>query len=319
MDIDPQLQERLMLYGGLIPGAIALLVMMSVWYAHAFLKAKAGEDAHGEDPETKGASVGPRWALPILLAIGFAGADYASNEVLHLWPDSNSYRFTHAIVLITLAALTEGLFTIPLLLGFVIRMVAYCGAFWMLAEGYETSVFGDSAALIGWTLFAGIVASLVSIASDRASEDTPGWADSIVWLVIAGAMMPILLLNHFSIGAMVPAGIIAVLVSTLIASLIFRDIRLSRGGVTVLVGLMLAMLTGSVVQTGVENLPAVMLLAASPLVTLVPMKGVAGMRQLLARLILLAVVLGSSGGLMYASHSADGDEDEVDPYADYLE
>lgn len=318
MDIDPQLKERLIMYGGLIPGAIALLVMMSVWYAHAFLKAKAGGDELDDEGSASSSKRdGPRWALPILLAIGFAGADYASNEVLHLWPDSNSYRFTHAIVLITLAAIAEGLFTIPLLLGFVSRMLAYSGAFWMLAEGYETSVFGDSATLIGSTLFAGIAASLISIASGRASEDTPGWVDSISWLVIAGATMPILLYNHFSIGAMIPAGIIAVLASTLLVSLIFRDVRISRGGVTVLVGFMLTMLTGSIVQTGAENLPAVMLLALAPMVTLVPMRGVHGFRQLLARLILLVVILGSSGGLMYASHAGDDSIDETDPYADY--
>jgi hypothetical protein len=317
MDIDPQLQERLMLYGGLIPGAIAMLALLSVWYAHAFFKSKAGEDVRDDESETKGASVGPRWALPILLAIGFVGADYASNEVLHLWPEGNNYRFTHAIVLITLAAVAEGLFTIPLLLGFVIRMLAYSGAFWMLSEGYETSVFGDSATLIGSMLFAGIAAAVVSIASDRVSEDTRGWVDSITWLVIAGATMPILLYNHFSIGAMIPAGIIAVLVSTLLVSLIFRDIRFARGGVTVLVGFMLTMLAGSIVQTGVENLPAVMLLAIAPMVTLVPMKGVSGIRQLVARLILLAVILGSSGGLMYMSHVDEGSSSETDPYADY--
>ena len=132
-----------------------------------------------------------------------------------------------------------------------------------------------------------------------------------------GASMPLYLFNHFSIGAMIPAGVIAVLVSAMLCGLIFRDLRFARGGVTVLVGVMLTMLTGSVIQTGVVSLPAVLLLAISPMVVLIPGGSESGVRRLLVRLVLLSAVLGAAGGMMYWSSQSEQGEEEYDPYAGY--
>ncbi|MGV6813973.1 MAG: hypothetical protein ACWA5W_03070, partial [Phycisphaerales bacterium] len=137
--------------------------------------------------------------------------------------------------------------------------------------------------------------------------------------VIAGASMPIFLENRFSTGAMIPAGIIAVLVSALLVGLIFRRVRFSRGSVTVLVGFMLTMLVGSIIQTGVVNIPAVLLLAISPMVLMIPMPDVSGFRQLVCRMVILVAVIGSSAGLTYYSGSgaaAAGESGES--YMEYL-
>lgn len=323
--MDPELQERLMIYGGFIPGAISLILLIGAWYIHAFKKSRIDhleddyendyEEDEGEERDERAVSDGPRWMLALMLMLGFAGADFAANKIFHLWPDSNNYRYTHAIALIALVGMLEGFVRLPMLVAFGFRFLAYGGAFWMLAEGYASTVFGDSATFVGSTLFVALASALVSTGSDRNSEDTPAWVDAITWLVIAGASMPILLANHFSTGAMIPTGIIAVLVSALLTSLIFRDLRLSRGGVTVLVGLMLTMLTGSIIQTGVDNLPAVLLLALSPMVTVVPLKTPSGFRMLVARLILLGVILGSAGAMLYWTH----DDGLDDPYAEYQE
>ena len=323
MHMDPELQERLVIYGGFIPGAISLILLIGVWYIHAFKKSRIDhledieDDNEGEERNAQAVLDGPRWMLALMLLVGFAGADFAANKVFHLWPDSNNYRYTHAFALIALVGMLEGFVRLPMLVAFGFRFLAYGGAFWMLAEGYASTVFGDTATFVGSTLFVALASALVSTAGDRNSEETPAWVDAITWLVIAGASMPILLFNHFSTGAMIPAGIIAVLVSALLTSLIFRDLRLSRGGVTVLVGLMLTMLTGSIIQTGVDNLPAVLLLALSPMVTVIPMKTPSGFRMLIARMILLGVILGSAGAMLYWSSQSEQGEAEYDPYADY--
>ncbi len=325
--MNPQLQERLMMFGGMIPGAVSLVLLLGAWYVHAFRKSREDhlEDEVFDEDGAEEAQVhaacaglgGPRWLLPMLLAGGFAGADYAANEVFHLWPDGNNYRFTHAIVLIALVGVVEGLVRLPMLVGFVVRALGFGGAFWMLAEGYVGSVFVDSPMFVGSAIFAALASALVGSAIDRQSEETPAWVDSISWIIIAGASMPIFLQNHFSTGAMIPAGIIAVLVSTLIVGLIFRDLRLSRGGVSVLVGFMLTMLTGSIIQTGAVNLPAVLLLALSPMVMLVPGRSRSSFGLLLMRVVLLVLVLGAAGGLMAYGGGGDGDGGEVDPYAEY--
>ena len=318
--MDPQLQQRLMIYGGLIPGALALVVLLGAWYIHAFKASRVDHTQHeDQDDGVEKRADGPRWVLPILLAVGFAGADYAANDSIQLWPEANNYRFTHAIGLIMLVGVIEGLVRLPMLVGFVLRAVGFGGAFWMLSEGYVPGVFADSSVLLGSAIFAGLAGSLVASASDRNSEDTPAWVDSMSWLVIVGASMPIFLQNHFSTGAMIPAGIIAVLVSAMLTSLVFRDLRLSRGGVTVLVGFVLTMLVGSIIQTGVVNLPAVLLVALSPMVMMVPRVGKSNWRLLGARMVMLAAVLGSSAGLIFMSGSNDSEMgEEGDSYMDYL-
>lgn len=320
--MDPQLQQRLMVFGGFIPGCISLIAMIAVWYIHAFKESRINHHGQDEHDEERTPKAGPRWMLPLMLLVGFAGADYAASQVFYLWPESNNYRYTHAITLVAFTGVIEGLVRLPVLAAFVSRFLAFGGAFWMLTEGYP-SIFGDTPTFVGSTIFVGLVSALVATASDRVSEETPAWVDAITWLVIAGAAMPIFLQNHFSTGAMIPAGIIAVLVSTLIAGAIFRSLRFARGGVTVLVGLLLTMLAGSIIQTGADYLPSLLLLAAAPMVTVILLKPRPGVQQLFIRLVMLAIILGSAGGLMQwsiSSNQSDGDGTSIDDgygYEDY--
>jgi hypothetical protein len=155
--MDPQMQERLMTYAGFIPGSIALVLLLCAWYFHAFQASRTDLDElleEEEDEAPRPVSGGPRWLLPILLAVGVAGADYAINDTFHLWPDSNTNRFTHAILLIALMGVAEGLVKLPLFVAFSMRLLAYAGAFWMLAEGYVETQFGTTGNLIGFTLVA---------------------------------------------------------------------------------------------------------------------------------------------------------------------
>lgn len=319
--MDPQLQERLMIYGGFIPGIISMLFLLAGWYLHAFKKSKRIHD----DEDSTPIHDGPRWILPLMLALGFISADYASNYTIYLWHDSNNYRFTHAIALIALVAILEGLVRLPLLGSFALRALAFAGAFYMLAEGYTTTVLGGVPILIGSTFFAALISALIATSADRVAqyndaEKSHSWVDAITWLIISAAAMPIFFKNSFSIGAQVPAGIIAVLVSTLIVSLIFKDLRFSRGGITVLVGFLMTMLVGSLIQTGAQYLPSLLLLAIAPLVTMIPLRSPSGLHRLIARVAILIVILGSSlATLHYATSDADQGTDQYDPYEQYKE
>ena len=142
--------KALMLFGGFIPGSIALVFLIAAWYIHAFKKSRVDhlEDAEADDGHTLVVSAGPRWVLALMLAVGFAGADYPANGIAELWPDGNNYRFVHAIGLIALVGVLDGLVRLPMLVMFGFRSLAYAGAFWMLAEGYVPGVFTDLAALV---------------------------------------------------------------------------------------------------------------------------------------------------------------------------
>jgi hypothetical protein len=326
--MDPQLQQRMMIYGGFVPGAISLVLLAAVWYIHAFKKSR--EDHLEQELDEDGEPIlrrsdGPRWMLPIMLAMGFVGADYAANFTIHLWPDGNNYRFSHAIGLVALVGIIEGLVRLPLLVAFGLRFVAYVGAFWMLAEGYIDTVLGGQTSFVASAGLVGLTAALVATGADRnceenGTEKSYTWVESISWIVLAGASMPVYLKNSFSIGAMIPAGIIAVMTSTMLLGLIFKDLRLSRGGISVLVGLFVTMLTGSLIQTGVEFLPSVLLVAISPMVMLIPLGDRSGLSRLIIRLVLIGVVMGSAmGSLMMWESEQGSSETEYDPYSDYEE
>ena len=323
--MDPQLQQRLMLFAGFIPGGIAFAALLVGWYFHAFRESRTDLD----DPdETRKPSPGPRWLLPVLLALGVAGAEYAVNYKFHLWPDDNTYRYTHAIVLIALMGVAEGLVSLPLFVAFIMRALAYAGAFWMLSEGFTETVLGGSTNLVAYTLFAALATALLATGADRIAQRNHhdralGWLDAITWTMIAGALMPIMKENYFAIGAMIPAGIIAVLVSACIVGLIFRSLSLARGGITVLAGFYMMMLTGSFVQAGTENLPSVLLVTILPLVVLVPLHTHSRLKRLLAR-VALVVVVGGVATLFALGPKLDawpgnggGDPTEDDSLEDY--
>lgn len=292
--MDPQLQQRLMLFAGFIPGGIAFAVLLVAWYLHALRASKTDLDNRDEQ---RTPTAGPRWLLPILLVLGVVGADYAINDTFQLWPDSNNDRLPHAAALLALAALIEGLVKLPLLVGALVRASAYAGVFWMLSEGYTDTVLGGSGNLIAYTLFAALSASLIATAADTSTQlNNPerryGWVDAASWILILAAVMPVFLKNNYAQGGMYPAGLISVLTSALIVGLIFRAFSLARGGITFIVGFLLMMLTGTIVQAGVITLPAVLLAASLPLIMLIPLRTPSGIKRLLTRAALIAIVGG---------------------------
>lgn len=298
--MDPQLQQRLMLYSGFIPGGIAFAALLVGWYIHAFRDSRTDLD---DADEPRKPAPGPRWLLPILLALGVAGAEYAINAKIHLWPDDNTYRYTHAITLIALMGVAEGLVKLPLFAAFFMRLLAYAGAFWMLSEGFTDTVLGGSTNLVAYTLFASLATALVATSADRIAtrnhhDRSLGWLDAITWVLIIGAMMPVLFANHFATGAMIPGGIIAVLCSAIIVALIFRSFTLTQGGITVLAGFVMMLLTGSIVQAGAANLPSVLLITLLPLTTLIPLHTPSRIRRLIARVVLIVAVGGT--GVLFA-------------------
>lgn len=291
-----------MLFAGFIPAGISFAILLSAWYLHALRASKTDFD----DPnQPRPISDGPRWLMPILLALGVAGADYAINDTFQLWPDSNNDRLPHAAALLALAALIEGLVKLPLLLAALVRAIAYAGVFWMLSEGYTDTVLGGSGNLVAYTLLAALTTSLIATAADTSTlhinpHRRLGWVDAASWIIVLAAIMPVLFKNNYAQGGMFPAGIISVLASALIVGLIFRAFSLANGGITFIVGFILMMLTGTIVQAGVNTMPAVLLAASLPLIMLIPLSITSGTRLLLTRAVLIATVGGLAALLAFS-------------------
>jgi phosphoglycerol transferase MdoB-like AlkP superfamily enzyme len=212
----------------------------------------------------------------------------------------------------------------------LMRFVAYAGAFWMLSEGFVETVFTSSANLVAYTLFAAGATTLIATGADQHAqhnhhEKPLGWLDAISWLLIIGAAMPMLKENRFGLGAMLSSGIISVLVSATIVSLIFSSVSLARGSITVLAGFVLMTLTGAFVQVGTQDfisVPAALLLATLPLVVLIPLHTPSGIKRLITRAALIIAIAGGAAYFVYIHNdsSADtGSDDQYQSTEDYYE
>lgn len=303
----PDLIQRLTLQGGIVPGAVSLILLGVLWWLH---RRKAGL------PRDDGESVGdgPRWLLPVLLAGGFFAADYVVKGSFEWWPTDNTKRAAHAALLLGVFGMVEGLVRLPRWAVALGRALVFGALAWMLCEGYAPNTI-STADLWGIVAICAILGSLIAHASDHGTEASPGWAGALAWVVAVGAVQPLFHLGGFSGGSMALAGVLAVLSSTLIVSVFVKDVRLSRGGVTVIVGLLLAGLLGVGVQTGTDRVPALLLIAGVPLVFVLDAGG--AKRSLLVRVVAIAAIAGTAAALLSFGGSGVEDSDEADPYADF--
>lgn len=299
--------QRLVLHGGIIPGAVSLLLLGVFWWMH---RRKAAL------PRDEGEAVGdgPRWLLPVLLAGGFIAADYVVKVRFEWWPTDNTMRAAHAAVLLGVFGFVEGLIRLPVWAVSLGRAVVFGGVAWMLCEGYAPQTISN-ADLWGIVGVCGLIGSLIAHAADRGSEGTPGWTGTLAWVIAIGAVQPMLHLGGFSSGSMALAGVMAVLTSMLIVSVFVKETRVSRGGVSVLVGLLLAGVLGAGVQTEPKSVPVLLLMGGLPLVLALTAGG--AKRTLLVRAVGTALVVGSIGAILHFGGSGGDGPAEDDPYADY--
>ena len=316
--MDPQVQQKLMVWGALIPGAIALVVLALAWWLVSRRAARSdadGEQADGSETRRDG----PRWLLPVLLAGGFLGASAAQFASIPLWPGDNSYRLPHALGLVAVLGVVEGLVRLPTLAAFALRAVCYAGVFWMLSWGYRGNemIFASGWVYGGWWALGALGAALLATAHEESSERTPAWVDALVWMLVLGGASPVLYFNGYASGPIALTGILAVLGPMAVAGAIAPDARLSRGGVTVLVGAVLIMALGAAVHSELRSVPAgLMLVMAAGVGVLAPRCG-KRLPVLINRAVIAALLLGGAGLLAHHEARALEAPDEDDPYADY--
>ncbi|MEM9374239.1 MAG: hypothetical protein AAGA55_11410 [Planctomycetota bacterium] len=298
---------RLVLHGGVIPGAASLMLLGVLWWVHA---RKAALPSDESEPKRRG----PRWILPVLLAGGFIAADHVVKVRFEWWPRDNTMRVAHAAALLGLFGAVEGLVRLPAWGATLGRAAVFGLLAWMLCEGYAPNAI-STPDLWGIVAASAAIGSLIAHAADRGSEGSPGWQGALAWIALIAALQPMFHLARFSSGSMAMAGVVAVLTSTLIVSVFVKDLRLSGGGVTVLVGLLLAGVLGAGVQNEPESVPALLLMGGLPLVFVLAAGG--PKRTLLVRGIAIVLIAGTIGALLHFGAAGGGGTDEADPYADY--
>lgn len=316
--MDPQVQQKLMVWGAGVPGVLTLVVLLALWYLHT--RKVSLDEGHDEDAPKRS---GPRWALPVLLALGFLGANSAQYASIPWWSSDNSYRLPHALGVVALLGVLEGFVRVPRLLGFVLRVITYGGVFAMLAWGYKgnEAIFASEWVFFGWMGVGASLAALLATLHEDASESAPGWVDALGWLGVLGAASPVLFFNGYATGPLVLTGILSVLGVCVLVGALCSTFRLARGGVTVLVGAVLVVAIGATVHSEIRSVPAgVLLLGAASTGVLVKREGSKTIGYLLTRAVIAVLLIGGAGALAYHEHAAleSGDDSgEYDPYAGY--
>jgi len=316
--MDPQVQQKLMVWGVLVPGVVALVALVLAWWLSARRAAlREYEQSDGDGAPAPGG--GPRWLLPALLALGFAGANSAQFASIPLWPGDNTYRLPHALGLVAILGIVEGFVRLPTLAAFALRVLVYAWVFWMLSWGYKDNelIFASHWVYGGWWALGALGAALLATAHEESSERTPGWIDALVWLLELGGASPVLFFNGYASGPIALTGILAVLGPMVIAGAIAPRARLARGGVTVLAGAVLIMAIGATVHSEIRSVPAgLMLLAAACVGVLAPRSG-RRVPVLVNRGVIAALLLAGAGLLAHHEARALEAPDGDDPYADY--
>ncbi|MBO6512500.1 MAG: hypothetical protein JJ974_00865 [Phycisphaerales bacterium] len=318
--MDPQVQHQLMIWGGAFPAGLAIVLLLIFWSIHT-RRAMWAEGESEDSPQEDSGKIGPVWLLPILIAVGFIGAVSAQVASFQWWPNANSYRLPHAMVLLALLGVIEGFFRFPALVQFVLRVVVYAGVFWILASGYRGSevVFADDWAYFGWWGVAAFIPALLAALHNQTSKTVPGWIDAGCWMLVLGGMMPSLFFNGYATGATVLPGVLAVLGPAAVVGLICKPLTLQRGAISVLMGVVLMMMIGASVHSELRGLPAAVLLVGAAMTGILRMEGGSAFKYLLIRAGIAAVLLGGAAMLAHHEHAAleSNDSSEYDPYADY--
>ncbi|MFT5424996.1 MAG: hypothetical protein ACI89L_002799 [Phycisphaerales bacterium] len=275
---------RLAIFGGVLPGLLAGLAMLAAWVLRARkLNREARSSANIPDSIRAGTSKGPVWVAPLVLAIGYLGADYATNGVMKLWPDGNTYRFPHAALLLGLVGVLEGVFQGP---GFVrtigvtlARAAALAAGYWMLVEGYHDAGTITSSAFYGAMGVVAIGGSWVIALADLGASAASARVVGPLAALIGAAGIGLLFAAGYALVAQSSAVLVAWgAAATLAAWLVWlygkrrgihdnaRVIRLDRGGMTVFAGLVVLHAVGARFHTypGPHGPPGLLLIALAP-------------------------------------------------------
>jgi hypothetical protein len=319
--MDPQVQQQLMIWGGAFPAGLAIVLLLIFWSIHT----RKAMWVEGESVDEKPTKVGPVWLMPILITVGFVGAVSSQFPSFQMWPNDNSYRLQHAMILVGMLGLIEGVFKLSMVPMFVLRVLFFAGVFCMLASGYRGNdvVFADDWAYYGWMGVAMLIPALIATLHEQSSQHTPGWIDTGCWMLVLGGMMPTLFFNGNATGSTVLPGVLAVLGPAAVVGLICKPLTLHRGAITTLVGAVLIVMIGSTVHSELRSLPAMALLLGAVATGLIHYDGKSAFRYILVRAGIAAVLLGGAAALSHHEHdlienggAVDG---EVDPYSDYAE
>ncbi len=297
-----ELLFRITLHGGILPGAVALITLALLWWRHTARNKDTGSDI----------GPGPIWALPLLLTAGVIAADWVVKQSFSWWPTDNTKRVFHAILLIGLLAAAEGGLRLPGIARIATRFLAFAAATWMLTEGYRPGVLSNAQL---WLLVAGagVWGTTLATLANASLSKTPGWAASVAALVLLAGVQPFLHLAGYSSGSLALVGALAVMTNAVIVGVIFRKFTIAPGAATVVVGLVLIGLLGAGIQSEPKSVPALVLIALSPIALTLRFRG------LIPTLILRTLVAGALIGAAMAAVTLSGANApaEDDPYADY--
>lgn len=292
------LEQRIALFGGIIPGLLTAISLVAAWWipalinknlhANIFVQRAAAPAERDRTPPFREAA--KLWVAPVLVFVAVCLADWVING-RWVWQFSHNatFRFPHAVGLFALAGVIEALIPAPSWSRAPFRAAAAVGAMFLLVHPYVGGAV-EPGAFWAWTVIAAAAAAVTVTAAETGAQRlgafataaalAPGLAIAIGAMSHSTLVSQMLAEGHW-LGSDIsgePAGyktnlsypmqtghaLIAVLVAAGGVALVVRPLTLARGGMTAIAGAALCWAIAGGFWDDDVSIPTLALVAATP-------------------------------------------------------
>ena len=303
------MQPREIAVGFVAPGVIAGLTLLAGRFGR-------------RTPEAE-----PAWWTRVLppaaVALGFVPAYMALNGYrFELWDKNGAMRYGAIISVVLAAGLLTAILRGSSAMVATLRVAMFAGLGWITA-GALTPGFFSWDQLTAIMLGVGVIGAGVAHVLDRVAADVHGWRFPLVLLPVVGLAAPTLFFNGYASGALLAGGLVAIVAASAVAGVLVPKQRFDGGGVTTVLGLVIAMLlVHQGFDAGAPQTPAIVLLLGLAMPAII-LWGPLAKRRPIVRTAAATVAAIAAGGLALFAALQFNPESEADagsgydPYGEY--
>jgi hypothetical protein len=234
-----------LIMAGVVPGAVALAVLVGTWLLCLGTK------------EIRQ----PKWAAPLAFGLAYFPAYFATYSWPQWWSGDGTYRLPHVAMLLLIVGVFESIakpshrkrIRALHLLAIATLAILLLQPLYLADQGLWLALWVTGSMMVAWILSAFL---------NKQARLNPGWRIPFMLAVVPLAASFVLFYGHWASGAIHAGGLVAMLVAASLAAAIITKQQIAPGGITVFVGLLIALLLIGLNYASVQPIAAAIVLVA---------------------------------------------------------